>query len=140
MCEETQAIFAALPFARRSAIFKQHSCKIIADAVEDTENLGTVTSAGVCLVCILGSLEEDANPLKHVDKLSGIINKFVGKTWQKPSKQKRHSEKSGQSIPHFCTTKGKLCKQLTLWSLGVLQIGGINCTAPSIWSVERLQK
>ena len=86
MDEETRAVFAALPFSRRSPLFKQHSCKIIADAVEDTENLGTVTSAGVCLVCIVESLEEDANPLKHVDKLSGIINKFVGKTWQKTSK------------------------------------------------------
>ena len=109
MSEEIRTFFAALPLSNRNAFFKEHPCKVIEDAVEQTKNLDMVAGAGVCLICIVQSLEEDASPMKDADKLSVVINKFVGKTWQKPSKQKRHNDKSKHSIPHFCTTKSKLC-------------------------------
>lgn len=140
MSEEIRTFFASLPQSNRKAFFKEHPCKVIEDAVEQTEYLDTVPGAGVCLICIVQSLEKDASPMKDANRLSVVINKFVGKTWQKPSKQKRHNEKSKHSISHFCTTKSKLCMYLSLWSLGVLQIGSLSCTAPGAWSLQRLQQ
>ena len=83
---------------------------------------------GTCMVCIVEALECNPNALQNELKLKQIINGSVGKTWNKPSKQKKHNTTNKHELPFFCKTKADVAKALRLWRLGLSPIGGHYCS------------
>ena len=93
----------------------------------------------VCMVCIVKNLELDVALLKNELRVRQIVNRAIGKTWSKPSKQKKHNTSNSHEVQHFCTSKHAVAKELHMWRLGLMPIGGVWCSAPNLWSSERLK-
>ena len=89
----------------------------------------------VCIVQALGNdtLVEDENELLHV------INRAIGKSWSRLSKQGRHNTTNNHKSGHFCTSKTKVAKDLQLWLHGLVRIGGQYRTASGVWTADKLR-
>ena len=92
------------------------------------------------MVCIVEALERDPTALQNELHIKQIINSSVGKTWNKPSKQKKHNTTNKHKFPSFCKSKGEIAKALHLWRLGLSPIGGLYCSCSDVCDSTLLNK
>ena len=97
------------------------------------------TGGSVCLICVAKALNSDICAMQDSDKITEVLNRSLGKTFGKPSKQKTHNSRAKHERPHFCSSKSKLHRALQLWRLGLTPIGGIYCKGSTTLSSSKLK-
>ena len=130
----------ALPQMTKAQFLLENTIPVISSSVSEMKSIGS--GGSLCIVCVAKSLEKNSAVFHNPQKLTVILNKALGTTWNKPSKQKRHCE-TLESLDHsssfFCNNKPSILKNLVMWKHGVLAIGGLYCTAPGLWTGDRLK-
>ena len=135
--EATHLFWLSFDTKEKHFFLKKHHDSIIKAAVDTMNTIGV--KGAVCMVCIVKNLELDVALLKNELRVRQIVNRAIGKTWSKPSKQKKHNTSNSHEVQHFCTSKHAVAKELHMWRLGLMPIGGVWCSAPNLWSSERLK-
>ena len=95
--------FLILPQKTKAQFLKENTVPIISSSVSEMASIGS--GGSVCMVCIAKSLEKNSAVFNNAQKLTAIFNKAIGRTWNKPSKQKRHCAKLDHSSNFFCYNK-----------------------------------
>ena len=133
----TRVVWLSMSKHDKTSFLKENSTLIFDDAAN---NMHLIPETGsVCMVCVVEALSQDPSAANSTHKLVNILNRFMGKTWSKPSKRKKHCVTRNHAKVYFCSTKRNVAKTLQLWKLGLQNIGGIYCKLPGTWTSDRLQ-
>ena len=121
--DTTKNLWLTFTHEQRNAFLKEHFTSEINAAVESMNHIDS--KGAVCLVCVAENLNSNNSHMQDFEKITKILNRSMGKTWGKPSKQTKHSTTAKHEKSHFCTLRSKVSKMLHIWKLGLLPIGGI---------------
>ena len=133
----TRLVWLSFTTPERTCFLKENPSLTIEEAVNSMNSIPEKGS--LCMVCVVKSITEDPSAALTSHRLMIILNRSIGKTWNKPSKQKKHTDSNAHEKGYFCSTKRKIGMDLQLWMLGLLDVGGFHCKLPGTWTASRLQ-
>ena len=116
---------------------KEHSTSEIFAAIDSMDEIPT--GGSVCVICVAKTLNSDVSAMQDSDEIAEVLNRSLGKTFGKPSKQKTHNSRAKHEHPHFCSSTSKLRRVLQLWRLGLTPIDGIYCKSSNTLSSSKLK-
>ena len=84
----TRVVWLSMSKHEKTSFLKENSTLIFDDAAN---NMHLIPEKGsVCMVCVVEALSQDPSAANSTHKLVNILNRFMGETWSKPSKRKKH--------------------------------------------------